>query len=76
MIGLDAGGAPLSGPALRQRRVVLVLGSEGEGLRRLTRETCDEVAGLAVPAGHPSAMESLNVAAACAIALYEISRPD
>ncbi len=71
VIGLDAGNvAPLSGPTLAGRRVALVLGAEGTGLRRLTRETCDEVAGLATP----GAMESLNVAAAAAVALYELTR--
>ena len=69
-IGLDAGGAPLSGPALAERRVALVLGAEGAGLRRLVRETCDEVAGLAMP----GSMESLNVSAAATVALYELSR--
>lgn len=69
-IGLDAGGKPLSGPAFSDRRVALVLGAEGEGLRRLTRETCDEVAGLAIK----GAVESLNVSAAGAIALYELTR--
>jgi 23S rRNA (guanosine2251-2'-O)-methyltransferase len=75
VVGLDAGGARLSGPALAQRRVALVMGSEGEGLRRLTRDTCDEIAGLAIPNAHDSAMESLNVSAATAIALYELVRP-
>jgi len=69
-VGLDAGGGPLSGPALAERRVALVLGAEGEGLRRLTRETCDEIAGLPMPGG----FESLNVSAAAAVALYELSR--
>lgn len=69
-IGLDAGGRPLSGPAFADRRVGLVLGAEGEGLRRLTRETCDEIAGLTIK----GAMESLNVSAAAAVALYEIMR--
>jgi 23S rRNA (guanosine2251-2'-O)-methyltransferase len=69
-IGLDAGGKPLSGPAFADRRVALVLGAEGEGLRRLTRETCDELAGLTIKA----AVESLNVSAAASIALYELSR--
>lgn len=69
-IGLDAAGAPLSGPAFADRRVALVLGAEGEGLRRLTRETCDEIAGLAIK----GAVESLNVSAAASVALYELAR--
>jgi 23S rRNA (guanosine2251-2'-O)-methyltransferase len=71
VVGLDAAApAPLSGPTLSGRRIALVLGAEGSGLRRLTRETCDELAGLATP----GAMESLNVSAAAAIALYELTR--
>ena len=71
VVGLDAGAqVALSGPALADRRVALVLGAEGEGLRRLTRETCDELAGLAMP----GVMESLNVSAAGAVALYELAR--
>jgi 23S rRNA (guanosine2251-2'-O)-methyltransferase len=73
VVGLDSGGAPLAGPALMQRRVALVLGSEGEGLRRLTRDTCDEVAGIAMP-GAGSGLDSLNVSAAAAVALYELGR--
>ena len=69
-VGLSAGAPALSGPALSQRRVALVVGAEGPGMRRLVRETCDEVAGLAMPGG----MESLNVAAAATVALYELAR--
>jgi 23S rRNA (guanosine2251-2'-O)-methyltransferase len=69
-IGLDAAGPPLSGPAFADRRVALVLGAEGEGLRRLTKETCDEVAGLTIK----GAVQSLNVSAAASVALYELTR--
>jgi 23S rRNA (guanosine2251-2'-O)-methyltransferase len=69
-VGLDASGKPLSGPFFAGRRVALVLGAEGEGMRRLTRETCDEIAGLSVK----GAVESLNVSAAGAVALYELTR--
>ncbi len=71
VIGLDAAGPPLRGTALAGRRVVLVLGAEGDGMRRLTRETCDELVGLAMP----GVMESLNVSAAATLALYELTRP-
>jgi 23S rRNA (guanosine2251-2'-O)-methyltransferase len=73
VVGLD-GNAPtrLNGPSFGKRRVALVLGSEGEGMRRLTRETCDEICALAMPGG----MESLNVSAAGAVALYEITRKE
>ncbi len=74
VVGLDASGAPLSGPALASRRVVLVLGSEGEGMRRLTREGCDELAGISMPGGVGSALDSLNVSAAATVALYELGR--
>ena len=50
--------------------IALVVGSEGDGIRRLVREHCDTAAFIPIE----SAMESLNVSNAAAIALYEIRR--
>ena len=57
--------------ALDGRPTVLVLGSEGEGIRRLVAEHCDTLAKIPMPGG----FESLNVSTAAAVALYEAARP-
>lgn len=49
--------------------LVLVLGAEGAGLRRLVAEHCDFAARLPIA----PAMESLNVSVACGIALYALA---
>ena len=70
-VGLDGGAARDLSEVLDGGPVVLVLGSEGEGVRRLVAEHCDETARIPMPGG----FESLNVAAAAAVALYEAARP-
>jgi 23S rRNA (guanosine2251-2'-O)-methyltransferase len=51
-------------------RVALILGGEGRGLRRLVRESCDQL--VAIPGrGH---VDSFNVSVAAGILLYEIRR--
>lgn len=50
--------------------LALVMGAEGEGMRRLTRQTCDQLVSLPMHGG----VESLNVAVATGICLYEAVR--
>jgi 23S rRNA (guanosine2251-2'-O)-methyltransferase len=50
------------------RKLIVVIGSEGSGLRRLTRESCDFLAKL--PSGR--SFTTLNAAQAATVSLYEI----
>ena len=68
-IGLDSQADRKLEEALGPGPAVLVLGSEGEGLRRLVSEHCDSLAKIDMP----GEFESLNVSAAAAVALYAAS---
>ncbi len=70
IIGLDAAGDIdiRELPSSSSSRV-LVVGSEGKGLRRMVRERCDMV----VQIRQQGPMDSLNASVAAAIAMYEIT---
>ena len=70
-VGLDAAGTrPLHELELSGEAVALVLGSEGRGLSRLVAQRCDVLASIPLR----GVLGSLNVAAAAAVACFEIAR--
>lgn len=68
-IGLAGDADTILADALGPKRVALVLGAEGPGMRSNVREHCDALARLPIR----EAMESLNVSNAAAVALYAAS---
>jgi 23S rRNA (guanosine2251-2'-O)-methyltransferase len=68
VIGLDSNTRNTINKINFDKKLVLVLGSEGKGLRRLTQENCD----LLVKLPMTDHIESLNVSNAAAIAMYEV----
>ena len=70
-VGLDpAGSRPIHELELAGEPVTLVLGSEGRGLSRLVAQRCDALASIPLR----GTLDSLNVAAAAAVACFEIAR--
>ena len=69
-VGLDASAGRAWDSTVYPAKVALVVGGEGHGLRRLVRESCDELVSIPLSGG----VESLNVAVAAGICLYEVVR--
>ena len=71
VVGLDmAGDVVLPELALASEPLVIVVGSEGKGLSRLVRETCDQI--VSIPMA--GAVESLNAGMAVGVTMYEVAR--
>lgn len=72
--GLWIAGTTMSGDNLYQTDLsgprVVVMGSEGKGMRRLTREHCDQLVNIPMPGD----VESLNVSVATGVVLFEVLR--
>ena len=71
-LALQKDALPLDHPSLKSReKLALVLGTEGEGLKEATLASCDGTA--IIPMEH--GVDSLNVAAASAVAFWELRTP-
>lgn len=71
IVGLDADAdTPLDNLDLATDPLVIVVGSEGRGLSRLVRETCDTTTSIPMAAG----VESLNASVATSVLLAEVAR--
>ncbi len=71
IVGLDSGGdTPLWDLPAADGPIALVLGAEGSGLSRLVRQRCDEIVSIPLR----GSLDSLNVAAAAALACFEVAR--
>jgi 23S rRNA (guanosine2251-2'-O)-methyltransferase len=71
VVGLAAdGNVSLPDLDLADGPLVLVVGSEGDGLARLVRETCDQLVSIPMV----GAIESLNAGVAASVALYAIAQ--
>jgi 23S rRNA (guanosine2251-2'-O)-methyltransferase len=70
LVGADDGAPESIYQAKLEGALGLVLGAEGEGLRRLTKESCDFLVSIPML----GAVESLNVSVASGICLYEARR--
>ncbi|MGW4367518.1 23S rRNA (guanosine(2251)-2'-O)-methyltransferase RlmB [Nocardia takedensis] len=70
IVGLDAGGDTALDDFDGSDPTVVVVGSEGKGLSRLVRESCDEI--LSIPMAGP--VESLNASVAAGVVLAEVAR--
>lgn len=72
LVGADAGAEQTPADVPRERDLVIILGNEGSGLRRLTREECD----YRVRLEGSDRLDSLNVGVAGSVLMHALSPPE
>lgn len=70
VIGMDGYAQTTIDKIDKSGKIAIIMGSEGKGMRRLIEESCDSTVRLSIS----EKVESLNVATAAAITLYEINK--
>jgi 23S rRNA (guanosine2251-2'-O)-methyltransferase len=70
IVGLDGHSKQILSSTIFSDKIAIILGSEDQGMRKLTKENCDYLVKISIS----SNLESLNVSNAASIALYEYSR--
>jgi 23S rRNA (guanosine2251-2'-O)-methyltransferase len=70
IIGLDGHTDIELNQSIFSDKIAIIMGAEGKGMRKLTKDNCDYIAKIPIS----SKLESLNVSNAATIALYEFSR--
>ncbi|MEM7250819.1 MAG: 23S rRNA (guanosine(2251)-2'-O)-methyltransferase RlmB [Pseudomonadota bacterium] len=70
VVGADGDAAESLPQATLSKPLAVVVGAEGGGLRRLTRDVCDSLVSIPLP----GALTTLNVSVAVGIVLYEVCR--
>lgn len=70
VIGMDGYAKTSIEQINKNGKTAIIMGSEGKGMRRLVEETCDDTVRLPIS----PKVESLNVATAAAITLYELNK--
>ena len=69
-LALKKDSIPIDSDILKQDKLAIILGNEGEGVSRLVKESCDMQASIPMK----GELDSLNASVACGVLAYEIVR--
>ena len=71
IVGFDINNNDSKNSIQLPKKCLLIFGAEGKGLRELTKKECDQILKIPINSNNQYGIESLNVANACTIVLYE-----